>query len=234
MQRELPFRMTADVSYVGNSTTNVPRNIPINNLTPEQLTDPANLDPTQNNTQLKGQDYLRPYMGFAGINELQYFGEGVTYHSIQVGVTRRFSNGFGGSVAYTGSRSFGLRGWDWYRTDADNEARFRTANGSRPHNLVFGYNYEIPGLSQHMNDNVIAKGVFDGWQISGVSTLQGGTRGGFTYAFTGAPTGDLTQGLGGSRVVLDVRSEPAARRADVRTAVPHRVRPSAGTVDRSG
>ena len=32
--------------------------------------------------------------------------------------------------------------------------------------------------------------------------MQGGTRGGFTYAFTGAPTGDLTQGLGGSRVSL--------------------------------
>ncbi len=54
VQRELPFRMTADVSYVGNSTTNVPRNIPINNLTPEQLTDPANLDPTQNNTAAQG------------------------------------------------------------------------------------------------------------------------------------------------------------------------------------
>ena len=59
VQRELPFRMTADVAYVGNTTTNVPRNIPINNLTPAQLTDPANLDPTQNNTQLKGQE-VRP------------------------------------------------------------------------------------------------------------------------------------------------------------------------------
>jgi hypothetical protein len=53
-----------------------------------------------------------------------------------------------------------------------------------------------------MGGNIIAEGVFDGWQLSGVTTLTGGTRTGFSYAFTGAPTGDLTQGLGGSRVTL--------------------------------
>jgi hypothetical protein len=202
VQHELPWKMTGSLAYVGNRTTNVARNIPINNLTPQQLTDPANLDPTQNNTQLKNQDYLRHYYGYAGINELQYFGEGVTYNSLQASVTRRMSNGFSFSVAYTASRSYGLRGWDWYRTDADNEARFNTAAGSRPQNAVIGYNYEIPGVSRFMNDNAIAAATLDGWQISGVSTLQGGTRGGFSYAFTGAPAGDLTQGLGGSRVVL--------------------------------
>jgi len=44
--------------------------------------------------------------------------------------------------------------------------------------------------------------VLDGWQLTGVTTAQGGTRSGFGTSFTGAPAGDLTQGLGGSRVVL--------------------------------
>ena len=202
IQRTLPWKLTGDVAYVGNTPRNVARNIPINDLTPEQLTDPRNLDPTQNLTQRKATDYLRPYYGVGGINERQYFRDGVTYQSIQVAVTRRMSNGFAASFAYTGTRSRGLRDWDWYRSEADNRARYTTAAGSRPHNFIIGYNYEIPGLSQHMNDNVIVKGVFDGWQLSGVTSMTGGTRGGFSYGFTGAPQGDLTGGLGDSRVIL--------------------------------
>ncbi len=129
VQRELPWKFMADVAYVGNSNTNVARNIPINNLTPAQLVDPANLDPTQNNTQLKATDFLRPYPGYGNINERRYFDDGITYHSIQVGVTRRLSNGLSFSGAYTGTRRAGLQGWDWYRTDADNYARF--THGSR-------------------------------------------------------------------------------------------------------
>ena len=45
----------------------------------------------------------------------------------------------------------------------------------------------IPGLSRYMDNNVIAKGVFDGWQLSGITTLLGGTWANFTYTFTGAP-----------------------------------------------
>ena len=202
VQRELPWKFMADVAYVGNSNTNVARNIPINNLTPAQLTDPANLDPTQNNTQLKATDFLRPYPGYGAINERRYFDDGITYHSIQVGVTRRLSNGFSFSAAYTGTRRAGLQGWDWYRSDADNYARFTTAQGSRPHNMVLGYTYQIPKVSQHLGNKAIIAAVLDGWQLSGTTTMQGGTRGGFSYQFTGAPTGDLTQGLGGSRVSL--------------------------------
>jgi hypothetical protein len=208
VQRALPLKLTGDLAYVGNTGRNVSRTIPINDLTPAQLLDPRNLDPTQSNAQgvsttRRDNDFLRPYIGFGGINERQYFKDGVTYHSIQVSVTRRMANGLSGSVAYTGSRSRGLRAWDWFRNEADNRARNTHANGSRPHNLVFSYNYLIPGVSRFMGDNAIVKGALDGWQLSGVTTMTGGTRTGFTYGFTGAPSQEtLTGGLGGSRVVL--------------------------------
>ena len=103
----------------------------------------------------------------------------------------------------TGTISRGLRNWDWYRTEEDNYARNTTAAGSRPHNLIFSYNYLIPGVSRFMGNNAVVKAALDGWQLSGVSSLTGGTRGGFSYSFTGAPTQEtLTGGLGGSRVVL--------------------------------
>jgi hypothetical protein len=204
VQRELPFQLLADVAYVGNTNRNVARNVAINGLLPEQLNTniQANMDPTQNFTQRIPDDFRRPYPGYGNINERRYFKDGVTYHSIQVGVTRRLSHGLAFSLAYTGSRSYGLRGWDYFRTEEANRARFTTANGSRPHNFVISYNYLVPGAARFLNNNIIAKGVLDGWQISGVSVLQGGTREDFSYAFTGAPTGDLTQGLGGSRVFL--------------------------------
>ncbi|MEO7192706.1 MAG: carboxypeptidase-like regulatory domain-containing protein [Vicinamibacterales bacterium] len=204
VQRELPFRLLADVAYVGNITRNNARNIPINSLQPAQLntSDRANMDPTQNFTQRIPDDLRRPYTGLSGINERRYFKDGLHYHSIQVGVSRRMANGFAGSVAYTGSRRSGLQGWDYFRTDAENRARHTHASGSRPHNLVFSYNYLVPGASRFLGENIVAKGVLDGWQVSGVTSLTGGTLGGFGYSFTGAPTGDLTQGLGGSRVTL--------------------------------
>jgi hypothetical protein len=169
--------------------------------TPAQLsTRQSGSDTKQHATE--GHGLSQASSGWGTINQRQYFEDGITYHSIQIGVTRRLSNNLSFSVAYTGTRRAGLQGWDWYRTDADNFARFTTAQGSRPHNLVIGYSYQFPDVSKWLDDNAIAKGFLDGWQLSGVTTVQGGTRGGFTYAFTGAPTGDLTQGLGGSRVSL--------------------------------
>jgi hypothetical protein len=202
VQRELPAKFMVDIAYVGNRNTNVAREIPINSLTPAQLVDPANRDPTQNNQQLKDQNYLRTYYGYSTISVRRYFDEGLTYHSIQIAVTRRLSNGLSFSAAYTGTRRAGLQGWDWFRTDEANYARFTHAGGSRPHNAVFGYYYQIPTFAHHIWDTAVMRGILDGWQISGTTTMQGGTRSGFSYGFTGAPAGDLTQGLGGSRVVL--------------------------------
>ena len=71
----------------------------------------------------------------------------------------------------------------------------------------------LPGLSQYMGDNGIAKAVFDGWQWSGISTFLRGTYSNFTYNFSGAAPNatTLTGGLGGSRVDHRVRSELAAQ-----------------------
>ena len=218
VQRELPWKFLADVSYVGNTQRNVARNVAINSVTVAQV-DPSNLanfDPTQNNAQLVPDDFRRPFRGFAGINQRQYFKDGVTYHSIQVGITRRLSNGFAGGVSYTGARSYGLRGWDYFRTEAENRDRNTTAAGSRPHNLVFNYNYFVPGASRFLGDNVVAAGVLDGWQVSGVTTIQSGTYGNIGYAFTGAPR-DMTGGLGGSRVVFTCDPNlPRSERTDAR------------------
>ena len=96
----------------------------------------------------------------------------------------------------------------------------------RPHTLVINYSYEVPNLSRKWN-NIVAKAVFDNWQVSGITSILSGTRQGFTYGYTGVPTGDADRHGRDQRRRQPgrhpVRSEPAARRAHVRPAVPHRV-----------
>lgn len=191
VQRALPLKLVADVAYVGNAGRNQSVNVPINNLDYGTLLRPENRDPTNNNAPI-ASNYIRPYRGFGGIDLRQWRGRN-DYHSIQVSITRRLANGFAGGVAYTGSRRASIGTFDPFLTPEQNERRNYTYGGnnnSRPHNLVVHYNYEIPRLRPELNP--ILRGVLDGWQVSGISTFQSGTRAGFTFAFTGAPTNDLT------------------------------------------
>ena len=178
VQRELPFRMLADVAYVGNTTRNVgaqrghqqPRRRRCLNTTTWRTW----IRRRTTRSGFRTTSVVRT-RGFGGINERRYFKDGLTYHSIQVerhasaGERVRRQRGLHGRAA---RRAAGLG----LLPDRGGEpgAGTRTAAGSRPHNLVFSYNYLVPGAARFLGDNFIAKGVLDGWQLSGVSTLQGG------------------------------------------------------------
>jgi len=175
-------------------------------------------------------DYLRPYRGLGSINMQTWKGY-ANYHSIQVSVNRRLSHGFAFGVAYTGSIRKSLGTFNPFLcpneattcTAAENEAANKARNytyttgnnGSRPHNLVINYNYQVPNPSKFW-DHAIVRGVLDGWQLSGVTTIQSGVHAGFSYGFTGAPVNDLTGGPGDSRVVLtcDPYLKPKDRTTD--------------------
>lgn len=223
VQRELPFRLVGDIAYVGNANRNTLVNIPLNNLplgaTRPDLS-PQNLDPTQNNTVTQTADYLRQFRGVSGINQVDWKGY-ANYHSIQASVERRFANGFGFSVAYTGAVRRQQTAFDPFLSEEEDKRRNYNKNGSRPHNLVVSYNYQVPDGSGLLGGNAVAKGVLDGWQVSGVSTFQSGTYTNFTYTFTGAPFNDMVGGgFGGAnyqRVTLTCDPTlPRSERTDQR------------------
>jgi hypothetical protein len=204
VQRELPFSLVADVAYVGNTNRHNPTTLQLNNLTygtTRPDLHPENADPT-NNGSAKSTDFLRQYVGYTGISDRRWDGY-ANYHSIQISVSRRFMNRFAASVAYTGSTRHSLGTFNPFLADVgiDNTARNYSANGSRPHNLVINYNYEVPDASA-IWDNMFVRLALDGWQVSGVSVFQSGTRDDLSYSFTGAPQNDMTGGGGDSRVVL--------------------------------
>ena len=213
VQRELPWRLLADVAYVGNTTRNAfavnagqSYTNQLNDPDPRLVANPtpSMIDPTTGN--VLPTNLIRPnYPGRGAITERVFLDELYrNYNAIQLEVRRRLAGGLAWAVNYTGSVTKQYTAYDWYRSSEENETRNSHKNGSRPHNLKVTYNWMIPGLSKHMGNNAIVKGVFDGWQLSGISTFLGGTYGNFTYNFSGAAPNvtTLTGGLGGSRVVI--------------------------------
>jgi hypothetical protein len=216
VQRELPWRLLADVAYVGNTTRNAfavnqgqSYTNQLNDPDPRLVANPtpSMIDPTTGN--VLPTNLIRPnFPGRGAVTQRVFLDELYrNYNAIQVEVRRRLSRNLAWAVNYTGSVTKQYAAYDWYRSPEENEARNTHKNagnlGSRPHNLKITYNWMLPGVSRFMGNNVIAKAVLDEWQLSGISTFLSGTRSNFTYNFTGAPSiNTLTGGLGGSRVII--------------------------------
>jgi len=205
VQRELPWNMVGDVAYVGNAGRNQSGNVNLNALaygTRRLDLNPSAADPTRNGTQAKDDFFFAPYVGYSSIQAQTWKGRN-DYHSIQVSVTRRAgAEGLGWGVSYTGSTRKTLTTFDPFLTEDQNRQRNESHSGSRPHNLVINYNYNVPGLSNVWN-NWLVRGVTDGWQLNGVTTFQSGTYTNFTYSFSPSRADDvLTGGPGGSRVTI--------------------------------
>jgi hypothetical protein len=216
VQRELPWRLLADVAYVGNTTRNAfavnagqSYTNQLNDPDPRLVANPtpSMIDPTTGN--VLPTNLIRPnYPGRGAVTQRVFLDELYrNYHAIQFEIRRRLANGFAWAANYTGSITEQYQGYDWYRTAEQNEKRNTHNNGGRPHNAKFTYNWMIPGPSRFLGNNVIVKAALDDWQFSGITTVLGGTWSNFSCAnglcFTGSPSANaLTGGLGGMRPII--------------------------------
>ena len=93
----------------------------------------------------------------------------------------------------------------------DNARGTTRQNGRRPHTLVVNYSYDVPNLSQKW-DNVVAKAIFDNWQISGHHDVHDAApMAGSRYSYTNVPTGALTRHRRDQRRRRAASSSPAIR-----------------------
>jgi Carboxypeptidase regulatory-like domain len=193
VQREVGFNLAADIAYVGNAARNQLINRPLNGRPYGYAYQASSLDPTNvigGQAQPLPDDFLRPYVGYGSITQREFTGYS-DYHSLQFAVNRRrSSDGLSFGAAYT----YELVNKSLVAIDPfvpDNRARNYTSAGRRPHVFVFSYSYDIPNLSRRW-DHIVAKSVFDNWQISGVTTMTTGTYGAITYSYSNVPTGALS------------------------------------------
>jgi hypothetical protein len=197
LQRELPGRWMAEISYVGNRgydlTTVVDLNpIPAQYLSTSPIRDQARIDfltANVNNpfrgietfrgttfftaTTLQRQQLLRPFPQFTGVTGRRYDGSS-DYHSMQLRVERRFANGY--TLLGTYAFSKGLEKLTLLNpTDSDYEKRLTAADS--PHRFNLSGIYELPfgrGRKWGSGWNGATEALLGGFQVQGLWLYQSG------------------------------------------------------------
>jgi hypothetical protein len=209
VQKQLPFAMAADVSYVGNhgynrfgalqgGDTQNWNQVPLGTAYLPQYQDPTLGAPAYPGASAYTTNLLRPYVGLGTIGQnTSSFHD--TYHSIQVTVNRRFSHGLSFAAAYTYGISltgntglllhyvYGASGTT--PTLWSGQAAYEALNNTldrRPHFLKFNSTWEAPGVNTMGG---FVHQMTKDWQLSGILTAASGTAYtlGYSYNTAGSP-----------------------------------------------
>jgi hypothetical protein len=197
IQRQVGWQSVVEVGYVANigrhllSRTNL-NAVPLGTTWTSQV-----IDPTTNG--LLPTNFYRPYAGYGGVS-VSSFGATSSYHSLQASWNRNMGKGVNFGIAYTFSKTLGLVDGDQTEAHPFN-ARMGTYGllpFDVPHNLVFNYIYDVPKAAKNGNflDNKVGRVVFNGWQVSGITTMASGTPSGMSFGVSGV--GNLNQAWTGS------------------------------------
>jgi hypothetical protein len=182
VQRQLPWKIVMDVTYVGRQGRYLQRERNINQLLPGTI----QANPGVNIAA------LRPYKGYGALRVSENSGRS-EYNSLQISGERRYSNGFKLSVAYTYGKSYDNGSdkrnvlWDSY-----DEANFwGLSSYDRTHALVVSYIYDLPFWR---DQSTLLHNLLGGWQISGATFIQSGTPFSITRTDDKAGVGEGSNG----------------------------------------
>jgi outer membrane receptor protein involved in Fe transport len=204
VQRDIGFGTVVDVSYVGTLSRHLFQQRNLNAIPYGFLFTKAAQDPTQfpggvvpdvdpdlpstyraaglafDGSKALPDNLLKPYPGYAAINYREPSGSS-NYNSLQLSVNRRFSRGLTLSAAYTWSKALGTSSGD-NAGDFDLVNPFNTRlydyrllSFDRAHTFVATYVYELPRLGSRLGNTRLTRGLLNGWQVSGVTSLISGT-----------------------------------------------------------
>jgi hypothetical protein len=203
LQREITSNLTFEIAYVGSKATHLgDPDANINQLTPEQLATGASLlskvpnpyfgqipasssigQATTTEAQL-----LKPFPRFTNVTFFRNNIGNSNYNAVQARLEKRFSRGFSFLVSYTRSKLIDdassvfdssiftgpvanypvANGFD-RRLDRD------ISNGDIPNAIAVSWTYELPvGPGHNLNPKGIAGKFTNGWQISGIVSIQSG------------------------------------------------------------
>src|SRR5262249_38141322 len=200
IQRELPMRLLLDLSYAGSQSRHLGLAQPCNYVPFGSAWQPYSQDPTANPARFDGttnlaRDFYRPYAGYTNGNDFT-FGASANYNALQIAVNRRAA-GFQFGLAYTYSKALGVI--QGHITDA-RKANYGPLGLDRPHSLSFNYIYDIPTLARRglVPSNAATKVVFDGWQLSGLTSFSSGAPVNVTYSISGISAAELNRRITGS------------------------------------
>jgi hypothetical protein len=115
---------------------------------------------------------FRPYQAFSGVTVFDFLGV-TDYNSLQVTLSRQTSSRLSYFATYTLSRSEGSLGGEYSTLDPIDPSRsFGILESDRTHIFNFSWNAVLPDPVQ--GGNPILRGILNGWQLSGISTVASG------------------------------------------------------------
>ncbi|HEY8551152.1 MAG TPA: TonB-dependent receptor [Vicinamibacterales bacterium] len=192
VQRDLGWGLVADVAYVGSVGRRLLQTRNINAVPYGTNFLPSSIDPTTGGPL--PANFLRPYRGYGDILLSEFAGFS-DYHALQTSVTRRYTAGLQFGVSYTlaSTKAIGGNGNEPTVNPFLDVRERNYGSIGRRHNLAINYAYDIPNLSEKVN-NPIVKAVFDNWQISGVTSALSGPT--ITVGYSIQGVSDLTGGAG--------------------------------------
>ncbi|MBO0722273.1 MAG: hypothetical protein J2P41_15715, partial [Blastocatellia bacterium] len=199
IQREIGFNTIVDVAYVGTLSRHLFLARELNATPFGFLFTKAAQDPTQfpggnvpdaddtipqaykdaglkfDGSKALPANLLRPYPGLASIR-FEENSSSANFNSLQVSVNRRFSHGLTFSAAYTWSKALGTAPGDGSFVSPFNTRLYdyRLLDFDRTHAFVASYVYDLPKLGRRLGNNRLTKGLLDGWQVSGITSLISG------------------------------------------------------------
>jgi len=217
LQRELGGGFLLDAAYVGNRGTAIEigqnlnvvpqrylstattRDVPRINYLSANLPNPmAGLLPAGASGAINGnvisrERLLRPYPQFDGIGQSRFDGYS-WYHSLQMGLEKRFSRGYTITANYTWSKF--MQATETYQAD-DLRPVELISDSDRPHRFTFSGIYELPfgkGKPWLNVSSGLGSRLVSGWQLSAVYSFQSGAPINFGNLFFNGEYRALAQG----------------------------------------
>ena len=127
---------------------------------------------------------FRPYNALSSITLYNFNGVS-NYDSLQLTLSRQTSRNLQYFVAYTYGKTRGTLGGEYSNTDPYDPARtYGVLAEDRTHVLNVSWNAMLPDGARGKMDNSIGRGLLNGWQLSGISSLASGIP--YRLGFAGA------------------------------------------------
>lgn len=200
IEKRLPLDNIFTVAYVGTQARHLPLRRQINVVPLGRL-----LNGTVGNADLSNPLHrsaldtaalklFRPFDAYNNIMFMEFTGTS-SYHSMQATLSRRAGKRLEYFATYTFSKALGTTAVDETGATVDPlDIRGRSYGilpFDRTHIFNISYNYQAPDLARGVLSNAVGRAVFNGWQMSGITTFQAGNP--IRLKFTG----DIAQGAVG-------------------------------------
>lgn len=179
----LPFDQVGEVGYVGTFSRHLDSQRNLNYIPPGALLNATygNADFSDPIQRVAMHDQARAqfltFPAYGTINNTEY-SVGSQYHSLQATLRRQAGQRLQYFATYTFSKVLGTQAADYYAglDPIDNRGRnYGVLPYDRTHIFNISYTYQVPSLAMGDFRNAFTRALFDGWQMSGITTYQSGT-----------------------------------------------------------